>query len=127
MVQGSRELLHRALENVIRNALWYTAEDSEVEVRLGLDQAGQMAVITVRDRGPGVPREALDKLFRPFYRVAESRDRQSGGAGVGLAIAEQAVLLHGGAIEAANVEPSGLQVTIRLPLSDSVVEPAGPA
>jgi len=122
VVHGSRELLHRALENVIRNGLWYTAEDSEVEVELRIDGKGQAAVISVRDRGPGVPPEALDKLFRPFYRVEESRDRQSGGAGVGLAIAEQAVLLHGGAIAAANAEPAGLLVTIRLPLADSHAE-----
>ncbi len=119
VVHGSRELLHRAVENVIRNGLWYTAEDSEVEVTLRIDGEGRAAVITVRDQGPGVPPDALDKLFRPFYRVAESRDRQSGGAGVGLAIAEQAVLLHGGSIAAANTEPSGLLVTIRLPLKDS--------
>jgi two-component system sensor histidine kinase CpxA len=66
-----------------------------------------------------VPRDALEKLFRPFYRVEESRDRQSGGAGVGLAIAEQAIHLHGGTIEAVNGEPAGLVVTIRLPLTDT--------
>jgi two-component system sensor histidine kinase CpxA len=119
VVNGSRELLHRALENVIRNGLWYTAEDTEVEVALRLDDGGEAAEITVRDLGAGVPRDALEKLFRPFYRVEESRDRQSGGAGVGLAIAEQAIHLHGGTIEAANGEPAGLVVTIRLPLTDT--------
>ncbi len=121
VVQGSRELLHRAIENVIRNALWYTAADSTVEV--GLDKyvgQGAFAQITVRDYGPGVPAAVLAELFRPFYRVGEARDRQSGGAGVGLAIAERAIRLHGGRIKAANADGGGLIVTILLPLGQAV-------
>jgi two-component system sensor histidine kinase CpxA len=111
-VLGNEQLLRRAVENVVRNAVQFTADGTEVEVKL---DCGDQAVITVRDHGPGVPAEALDKLFRPFYRVDEARDRNSGGTGLGLAIAERAVRLHGGRVEAANVSTGGLAVTIVLP------------
>jgi two-component system sensor histidine kinase CpxA len=74
------------------------------------------AVIRVTDRGPGVPKEALDKLFRPFYRLDDARGRQTGGVGLGLAITERAVRLHGGAVRASNRPEGGLMVEIRLPL-----------
>ncbi len=110
---GNEQLLRRAIENVVRNAVQYTAAQTEVEVKLA---CADQAVITVRDHGPGVPAEALDKLFRPFYRVDEARDRDSGGTGLGLAIAERAVRLHGGKVEASNAEVGGLVVQITLPI-----------
>jgi signal transduction histidine kinase len=115
VVQGDREMLRRALENVVRNAVRYTEEGSSVELQLRLD-AGQ-AVLRVRDCGPGVPEELLSDIFRPFYRVAQARDRQSGGTGIGLAIAERIVTLHGGTVVARNLPGSGLEVEIRLPLT----------
>jgi two-component system sensor histidine kinase CpxA len=69
----------------------------------------------VRDHGAGVPEEALAEIFRPFYRVDEARDREAGGVGLGLAIAERAVRLHGGEALAANAPDGGLVVTISLP------------
>ncbi|MDP3480801.1 MAG: ATP-binding protein [Desulfoprunum sp.] len=116
-IDGSPELVRRAIENVVRNAARYTAPHTEAEISLG--QREGMAVIQVSDHGPGVPAEELEALFRPFYRVAAARDRQSGGAGLGLAIAAQAVKWHGGSIEAANGQTGGLMVTISLPLSAS--------
>lgn len=115
-VNGSVELLRSAIENVIRNAVRYTAPGTSVEVSLNwkLDTA----VLTVRDHGPGVPEADLERIFEPFYRVSEARDRASGGAGLGLSIAERTVKLHGGTIEAANTK-DGLLVTIRLPLAPS--------
>jgi two-component system sensor histidine kinase CpxA len=113
-ILGNEQLLRRAIENVVRNAVQYTAEATAIEVKL---ECGEQAVITVRDHGPGVPAETLDKLFRPFYRVDEARDRNSGGTGLGLAIAERAVRLHGGTVEAANV--GGLAVTIVLPMEQT--------
>jgi len=71
----------------------------------------------VTDSGPGVPEEALDKIFQPFYRIDDARGRQTGGVGLGLAITERAVRLHGGAVKAANRPQGGLIVEIRLPLS----------
>jgi two-component system sensor histidine kinase CpxA len=115
--QGAPELLRRAVENVVRNGVRFTAEGSEVEIGLTCrtDEDGAWACIRVRDHGPGVPESALADLFRPFYRVAEARDRRSGGTGIGLAITERAVRLHGGTVRAANVPGGGLEVAIELP------------
>ena len=115
MVHGNRELLRRALENVIRNAIRYTADGTAVEISLQTD-AADSAVIRIRDHGPGVPEEELSDIFRPFYRVAKDRDRQSGGAGIGLAITERTMAVHGGSVSAANHRQGGLEITIRLPL-----------
>jgi signal transduction histidine kinase len=115
LLQGNREMLRRALENVVRNAVRYTAEGSAVEVILE-GAAGSQAVLLVRDFGPGVPEAQLADIFRPFYRVAESRDRQSGGTGIGLAISERIVSLHGGSVAARNLLNAGLEVEIRLPM-----------
>jgi len=111
---GSRELLRRAIENVVRNALRHTAEGTAVEVSLELRPAGT-ALVRVRDHGPGVPAGELPKIFQPFYRVEEARDRESGGTGIGLAITERAVHLHGGSVTAVNAPDGGLQVEIELP------------
>ncbi|WP_129124563.1 ATP-binding protein [Geomonas oryzae] len=113
-VHGNRDFLSRALENVVRNAVKYTAEGTAVEIVLERDEAS--ARLRVRDNGPGVPEEQLADIFRPFYRVAEARDRKSGGTGIGLAIAEKTVTLHGGSIAARNLPQGGLEVEIRLPL-----------
>jgi len=129
IVVGSEPLLRRAIENVVRNAVQYTAEGTEVEVKLecGVNAHGEevenqgrdkrIAVITVRDHGAGVPEQALAEIFRPFYRVDDARDREAGGVGLGLAIAERAVRLHSGSVAAANVATGGLVVTIVLPVS----------
>ena len=114
MVAGVRNLLHRAIENVVRNAAWYSGEGTEVEIRLRCSADRQCAIVSVRDHGPGVPEEALAHLFRPFYRVGKARERQTGGTGLGLAIAERAVLLHGGGVKASNSPEGGLLVEITL-------------
>lgn len=112
-VEGSEELLRRAIENVVRNAVRHTEAGTGVEIRLRAEQG--RALIAVRDFGPGVPEAALDQLFVPFYRVEDDRNRSSGGSGLGLAIAERALRLHGGSVSAANAPGGGLQVTIELP------------
>jgi len=112
---GNREMVRRALENVVRNAVRYTTEGTAVEV--SLEESLNHAVIRVRDHGPGVPEESLKHIFRPFYRIAEARDRQTGGTGIGLAITERAVLLHSGQVQAANAPDGGLMIEFRLPLS----------
>lgn len=114
-VNGSRELLRRAIENIVRNAAQYTAEHTRVEIVLSVGE--KEAEIKVIDFGPGVPERDLPHLFEPFYRVAEARERQSGGVGIGLAITEQAVKAHGGKVIALNgYDRQGLIVTITLPL-----------
>ncbi|MGO9650559.1 MAG: ATP-binding protein [Terriglobales bacterium] len=118
VVTGNARLLQSAIENVVRNAVRYTEPGTNVQVRLeqGLGAKGPEAVVRVTDSGPGVPEEALDKLFRPFYRIDDARGRQTGGVGLGLAITERAVALHGGVIRAVNRPQGGLMVEIRLPL-----------
>jgi two-component system sensor histidine kinase CpxA len=118
-IRGNGELLRRAVENVVRNAVRYTLEGTAVEIALrGVQEGGALyAVITVRDHGSGVPEESLTKLFLPFYRVAEARDRQSGGTGIGLAITDRAVKLHSGTVSARNAADGGLLVEIRLPVT----------
>jgi signal transduction histidine kinase len=118
-VEGNAELLRRAVENVVRNAVRYTGEGMAVEIALRRVKEGgaAYAVISVRDFGPGVPEAALSKLFLPFYRVADARDRKSGGNGVGLAITERAVRLHSGTVDARNATGGGLLIEIRLPLA----------
>lgn len=118
-VQGNRELLHSAIENVIRNAIRYTSPGTTVEVGLQrkTSAGSASAVIRVRDHGPGVPPAELANIFRPFYRVSDARERQSGGTGLGLAIAYRIAGLHRGSIRAANAEDGGLEVELTLPLS----------
>jgi two-component system sensor histidine kinase CpxA len=118
-IQGSEEMLHQGIENVVRNAVRYTAEHTEVDISVSRRRAGlgDAAIIRIRDRGPGVPEHALSRLFLPFYRVADARERQTGGTGIGLAITERAVRLHGGTVTAANAADGGLVVEIVLPLS----------
>ena len=114
---GSPDLLRSAVENVVRNAVRYTAEGTEVQIDLtcaGSDGT-QWASIRVRDQGPGLPESELSNVFRPFYRVANARERETGGTGLGLAISERAVRLHGGTIRASNAPGGGLLVEMRLP------------
>jgi two-component system sensor histidine kinase CpxA len=117
-VRGEASLLHSAIENVVRNAIRYTREGSTVEIHLDRSEssAGAEAVVSVADCGSGVPTDALEKLFQPFYRLDDDRGRQTGGVGLGLAITERAVRFHGGRVAAFNRAEGGLRVEIHLPL-----------
>jgi two-component system, OmpR family, sensor histidine kinase CpxA len=116
--RGDASLLHSAIENVVRNAIRYTREGTTVEIRLEKTQSASSpeAVVRVTDCGSGVPADALEKLFQPFYRLDDARGRQTGGVGLGLAITERAVRFHGGRVAAANRAEGGLMVEIHLPL-----------
>jgi two-component system sensor histidine kinase CpxA len=116
---GDEELIRRAIENVVRNAIRYAPAGTSIEVELV--KTGARARISVRDYGSGVPEDALPRIFDAFYRVDSDRNRASGGTGLGLAIARRAVELHQGKLEARNANP-GLLVTIELPIH----EPASP-
>jgi two-component system, OmpR family, sensor histidine kinase CpxA len=115
-VEINADLVRSAVENVIRNAVRYTAPGTIVDVHVAsLEGAdGHSAVILVSDHGPGVPPDELTNIFRPFYRIANARDRQSGGVGLGLAIAERVVRVHGGSIRANNRPGGGLEVQLTL-------------
>jgi len=113
-LSGDEELIRRAVENVIRNAIRYAPPGSDIDI--DLKRVGDMAEIGVRDYGPGVPEEALPRIFDPFYRVDSDRNRVSGGLGLGLAIARRSVELHKGRLAARNANP-GLLVSIDLPLA----------
>jgi two-component system sensor histidine kinase CpxA len=112
---GDRELLWRAMENLLRNALRHTDPDNGVI--LSLERGRKQVHLDVRDFGPGLPEGELERIFEPFYRVQESRDRGSGGHGLGLSIAANAVRRHGGRIGARNADDGGLIVRISLPFS----------
>ena len=113
VVSGNRELLRSAIENVLRNAVRYSPQGAPVEVAVERGTAG--LTISVRDRGPGVPAGELERIFEPFYRVAESRDRDSGGEGIGLAITSQVMKAHGGTARADNRAGGGFEVQLNLP------------
>jgi len=113
-IEGDPALLTSAFENVIRNAARYT--DSGTAVEVAARTADGWLEVRVRDHGPGITESMLERVFDPFVRVGDARDRGSGGYGLGLAIAKRAIGLHGGEIAAANHPDGGLEITIRLPL-----------
>lgn len=112
-VYGNQILLQRMFGNLLANAVFYTPENSKV--RVDARKNGEDIVVAIRDFGPGVPEDQLEEIFRAFYRVDSSRARASGGVGLGLALAREAAIHHGGNIVADNVVP-GLRVTVTLPL-----------
>jgi two-component system, OmpR family, sensor kinase len=114
-LNGNRELLRSAIENVLRNAVRYSPPDANVDVSIARSDSG--VLILIRDRGPGVPESELERIFEPFYRVAESRDRDTGGEGIGLAITAQVMKAHGGSAKAANTPGGGFEVRLNLPAS----------
>jgi two-component system sensor histidine kinase CpxA len=121
-VNGNENLLRSAIDNVVRNAVRYTAESSQVNV--SLKTSNGHAILKVRDHGGGVPQDEIENLFRPFYRVGEARERKTGGTGLGLAIAQRAVAVHGGTISAENVG-DGLEVSIVLNTAGNGAKPNG--
>ena len=124
-VPGYRDLLKRAFDNVLRNAIRFTPEGELVEVECSTESPGKVKV-RVRDSGMGVPGDQLEAIFAPFVRVAP--EHHATGVGLGLAIARKAVFSNGGAIYAALAEPRGLIVTIELPTviasADALLSPA---
>ena len=115
IVDADRELIWRGLENLVRNAVLHSG-GGNVDITAAPAADGDVVEIHVCDSGPGVPSQQLGKLFEPFYRVEEARDRNSGGHGLGLAIALAAIRRHGGNIEARNRETGGLEMIVTLPV-----------
>jgi signal transduction histidine kinase len=130
LVEGDAAVLRSALENVVRNAIEYSPQEGKIEL-VQRKCGARTVAIEIADSGPGVAQEELTKMFEPFYRADgarvdgarsdaarsdAARTRRGGGVGLGLAIAERAVIAHHGSIRAANREQSGLRIEIRLPL-----------
>lgn len=113
LVEGSPGLLRSAVENIIRNAIRWTAAGTRIQVDLAA--TGSNASIAVRDRGPGVPEESLSLIFEPFVQVPGAPHQTSPGVGLGLAIARDVVALHGGQIKARNLPEGGLEVELSIP------------
>lgn len=111
-VRADPQYLFRSLANLLRNAVRYAGKSGEIVVTA--ETCGRHVAISVIDSGPGVPEEALQKIFTPFYRLEESRDRRSGGTGLGLAIVRSCVEACQGSVECHNRTPAGFQVTITL-------------
>lgn len=114
-----KRLIHRAIENIVRNALHYTPESEQIQISLYHNDSKDRIHLDIKDNGPGVPEDQLEKIFNPFYRVDTSRTKKTGGYGLGLAIASRAITLHCGEIIAKNAEDGGLLVRIILPLEFS--------
>jgi two-component system, OmpR family, sensor kinase len=119
LVRGNARLLASAVENVVRNALSYTAPHTEIAVTLSADAAWERIVVS--DHGPGVLPGELTRIFEPFYRVAESRTRDSGGDGIGLAITARVLAAHHGAATAVAAAGGGLSITLELPRAAATV------
>lgn len=115
-VTGREALLRSAFDNVIRNAVHHSGSGSTVAVTLTFSDG--VATVTIRDHGPGVAEENLERIFEPFFRVGEARDRATGGTGLGLAIAARAVKAHGGTICAVNHPEGGLKVVAIFPAAE---------
>ena len=124
VLHGRADLLRSAVENIVRNAIRYTRPGTAVEVRLERSEQMQSSkhmtlnhvMLTVRDHGPGVPDAKVADIFRRFWRASGSATESPDGAGLGLAIADSVIRVHGGTIGAANEGQGGLLVTIELPI-----------
>ncbi|WP_367607273.1 sensor histidine kinase [Legionella sp. W05-934-2] len=116
-VDADKRLLHRAIENILRNALRYSPDQGHIWLTQHLNHEDNTVTITVLDQGPGVPETELEKIADPFYRVDISREKKTGGYGLGLSIAMEAIRLHHGQLHFNNHPGKGLQVSIILPMT----------
>ncbi|GGI82482.1 ATP-binding protein [Shewanella gelidii] len=104
-------LLARAVENLLRNAIYYANHQITIQV----EKQGEQIQLIIADDGEGVALQELESIFKPFYRPQQARERQTGGWGLGLAITHAAIAAHQGNIQASNCSPSGLKITINIP------------
>lgn len=114
-LDADRELLWRVFENLLRNALIHSGEAGDIQVQARKIE-GERIKVVVSDTGPGIDEAQIKNIFEPFFRIDEARDRNSGGHGLGLAIAASAVRRHDGRISATNRKEGGLEVCVLLPL-----------
>jgi signal transduction histidine kinase len=115
VLRGDPERLHQVLANLVENASRFTPEGAPVTLTARGAPGSAEVVLEVVDQGPGIPEEALARVFERFYRTDEARSTDEGGSGLGLAIARWIVELHGGRIRAERVEPTGCRMVVDLP------------
>jgi two-component system sensor histidine kinase CpxA len=113
-VNGDPGMLRSAVENVVRNAIFYSGQGGKIEVKLTTSR--DAAMLDVQDNGPGVPPDKMMFICEPFYRVDDSRGTKTGGMGLGLSIVRNAIYAHGGAYALQNVEPHGFRITLKIPM-----------
>ena len=124
-VNGDPGMLRSAIENVVRNAIFYSGKGGKIDVTLAT--SGGNAWLTIRDNGPGIPPDKIMFIFDPFYRADDSRGSNTGGMGLGLAIVQNAVFAHpGAAISAKNVQPHGFEIMFKFSLLPGTRPPSGP-
>ena len=123
-VHGDQELLTQAAANLVENALRHTPAGTRIGIRLSRGHGGVVRLV-VEDDGPGIPPGEMERVFEPFHRLEASRNRGTGGTGLGLTIARRAVEGHGGTIALANRPGGGLLVTVRLPRADGMASEGG--
>jgi two-component system sensor histidine kinase CpxA len=118
-IQGDEDLIRAAIENILRNAIRYTPVDGRIHVEvLAVEKSGErFSVVRVSDDGPGIPEDEIESVLEPFYRADKARHWQQDGFGIGLAIADRAVNLHGGTVSIRNKPDGGLIVEMRFPLA----------
>tara|TARA_R110001592_G_scaffold295763_1_gene566069 strand:+ start:1285 stop:2589 length:1305 start_codon:yes stop_codon:yes gene_type:complete len=112
IIHGDSMLLTRALENILMNAIKYSPENKQIQVVT--KKIAEKVMIIISDQGPGIPENDLEHILKPFYRSDQSRNQQTGGYGLGLAIAQKIILQHHGRLLISNVKPCGLEVNIEL-------------
>ena len=112
-VKGNKFLLDRALDNLMSNAIRHSPNNSEIEIKTEIDN--ENCYISISDQGEGVIEESLEKIFEPFHRLDTSRNRETGGFGLGLSLVKQIVELHKGSVNAFN-HPNGLLVKLSIPV-----------
>jgi two-component system OmpR family sensor kinase len=116
IVRGNSELLHRAIENVVRNAIKHGGAARTVAVALSCDPQGGRARVLVLDSGPGVPEAQLEAIFDPFVSSDTAGQSRSIGHGLGLTIARRIIAAHGGSVRATNRPEGGLKIEVELPV-----------
>lgn len=115
VVRGDADQLQRCIQNVLDNAVRY----ADTTVTVTLREHDDKVELAVTDDGPGIPTAERTQVFERFYRISDSRDRASGGTGIGLAIVKELVELHAGTVEATPAEPTGTMIVMRFPSADA--------
>ena len=118
LITGDNILITRALENILMNAIKYSPASGKVDIQMS--RLNSMYQLSISDQGPGIPETDLEHVLKPFYRSDQSRNQQTGGFGLGLAITHKIIKQHKGELRINNVQPSGLRVSLEFPIDESI-------